>query len=174
MLGEHRVHRRLGRRAGLPAGRGAGGRVERVAQRRLVDLDRPADRGLGGGGERAGRQRRRRLARLDEVADRASDDLVGAAVVELAREREDVGDVGGRDEALARDLRRSAPAAARCRRAPTRSAARSRPPRRAPAGRCRSGGGSGRSGPSRCAARRARAATSPAAWPAWVRIAASA
>ena len=50
------------------------------------------------------RQRRRRLARLDEVADGPADDLVRAAVVEAALEREDVGDVGRGDEALARDL----------------------------------------------------------------------
>ena len=38
---EHRVHRGLGRRARLPAGGGARRRIERVAQRRLVELDRP-------------------------------------------------------------------------------------------------------------------------------------
>ena len=61
--------------------------------------------GLGRGGEPLGGQLRRRVARVDEVAHGAADDLVRAAVVELAREREDVGDVGRGDEALARDLR---------------------------------------------------------------------
>ena len=45
-----------------------------------------------------------RLAGVDEVAHGAADDLVRAAVVEPGVQGEDVGDVGGGDEALARDL----------------------------------------------------------------------
>src|SRR5207248_9947067 len=102
-VGEHRVHRRLGRRAGLPAGSGAGGWVERVAKRRAVDRDWPAEGGFGSGGEALGRQLRRRVARVDEVADRPTYHLVRAAVVELTRKRDDVGDSGRGDEALTRD-----------------------------------------------------------------------
>ena len=71
---------------------------------RLVDLDRPTDRGLGRRGKAVRRQLRRRLAGVDELADRAPDDRVRTAVVDVSGQREDVGDVGGGDEALACDL----------------------------------------------------------------------
>src|SRR5947208_2318242 len=44
------------------------------------------------------------LARVDGLANRAADDVVRAAVVELPGERKHVSDVGGSDEALARNL----------------------------------------------------------------------
>jgi hypothetical protein len=47
---------------------------------------------------------RRRLAGVDEVANRAPDDRVRTAVVDVSRQHEDVGDVGGGDETLACDL----------------------------------------------------------------------
>jgi hypothetical protein len=121
----------------LPTGGGARGGIERVPKHRLVDLDRPADRGHGRRGQAGRRQLRRRLAGVDELADRAPDDRVRTAVVDVTGQREDVGDVGGGDEALACDLSESAPSRARCRPARTRSAGRSRPPRRALAERCR-------------------------------------
>ena len=103
-LVEHLVHGGLRRRPRLPAGGGACCRIERVSKRRFVDLDRPTDRGHGGRREAFRCQLRRRLAGVDEVADGAPDDRVGTAVVDVSGQREDVGDVGGGDEALARDL----------------------------------------------------------------------
>ena len=154
--GEHRVHRRRRRRADLQACRRARGRIERGAQDVLVDLDRAADRVLGGGGQPRGGQRGRGIAGVDEVADGASDHLVGAAVVEAAFEREDVGDVGGGHEALARDLREALGMQLDAIEHRPRSAARRRRPRRARGARCRSAGGSGRCAPIPCAARRGR------------------
>ena len=78
-------------------------RIERVPKRRFVDLDRPTDR-RHGRRKAVRRQLRRRLAGVDEVADRKPDDLVRTAVVDVSGQREDVGDVGGGDEALACDL----------------------------------------------------------------------
>ena len=103
-LVEHLVHGGLRRRPRLPAGGGARRGIERVPKRRFVDLDRPTDRRHGRRSKAVRRQLRRRLAGVDEVADRAPDDRVRTAVVDVSGQREDVGDVGGGDEALACDL----------------------------------------------------------------------
>ena len=132
---EHLVHRGLRRRPRLPAGGGARRGIERVPKRRFVDLDRTTDRGHGRRSKAVRRQLRRRLAGVDEVADRAPDDLVRSAVVDVAGQREDVGDVGGGDEALACDLsealvRSSMPSSTDA------VSRRLRPPRRALVERC--------------------------------------